>query len=325
MVACVSTCRGGFLLSGNLSPSCMGGKAFKSGAQEPEPDTDEDGAVLRPMTAAQIQAAAQGMILAGRPLQPPRLHRTDWKVGQRFTSAQDPDRTLEPWRPPRFLKNKDPVLQREKVQVEELELLHLPAYRRKDAMARIVRNVLDEEDCAELIAHVNRKGFTPALLNVGGGDQELDPMARDGHRVIVDSPDLTHWLFEVLRPHLPEQFGNDSLLNLNERCRFLCYTPGQYFAPHHDGCFVRPPNHMQAGAKSRVTVQLYLHDVDASAGGATNFLTNRDEVALRTQPAAGSALLFTQDLYHEGDLLQSGLKYTLRTEAMYGKMKAEAA
>ena len=28
--------------------------------------------------------------------------------------------------------------------------------------------------------------------------------------------------------------------------------------------------------------------------------------------------MFTQDLYHEGSLLSSGIKYTVRTEAMYG-------
>lgn len=38
------------------------------------------------------------------------------------------------------------------------------------------------------------QGFTPALLNIGRGEQKLLPSIRDGHRVIVDSPELSAWL-----------------------------------------------------------------------------------------------------------------------------------
>ena len=55
-------------------------------------------------------------------------------------------------------------------------------------------------------SQVNTKGFTPALLNIGGGRQEFCPRVRDGHRVIVDSASLAGWLLDVLRPYLPEQF-----------------------------------------------------------------------------------------------------------------------
>ena len=30
------------------------------------------------------------------------------------------------------------------------------------------------------------------------------------------------------------------IVELNERCRFLCYTPGQHFSAHKDGCYIRP-------------------------------------------------------------------------------------
>jgi hypothetical protein len=64
---------------------------------------------------------------------------------------------------------------------------------------------------------VNDKGFTPALLNIGGGAQQWIPEARDGHRVVVDWPELTDWLFEVVRPALPEHLRDDDLVELNER------------------------------------------------------------------------------------------------------------
>merc|ERR1719384_1659431 len=147
--------------------------------------------------------------------------------------------------------------------------------------------------------------------------QQLRPQVRDGHRVVVDSPELAAWLLEALRPHLPSRRGDLHLVGLNERLRFLCYTPGQVFAEHVDGCYVRPPGHPQAGDTSLITVQLYLHDVPRANGGATTFAPGRfGEIA--QQPEAGSVLLFTQDLPHEGSLVKSGLKYTVRTEVMYG-------
>ena len=48
-------------------------------------------------------------------------------------------------------------------------------------------------------------GFTPALLNVGSGRQMLEKRCRDGHRCVVDSPELTRYLFEILKPHLPSK------------------------------------------------------------------------------------------------------------------------
>jgi predicted 2-oxoglutarate/Fe(II)-dependent dioxygenase YbiX len=209
---------------------------------------------------------------------------------------------------------KDPNAQAEQTEMEELQVPRAVPNKR---FARVVRHVLDEQDCAALLADVNAKGFTPALVNVGMGTQQLMPELRDGHRVIVDCPELAAWLLEVLRPYLPEELPNGfRLVGLNERCRFLCYTPGQAFEEHCDGCYRRPKGHPQEGDRSMVTVQLYLHDVPHSHGGATTFFPGMD-CAVMHQPEAGSVLLFSQDLPHEGSLVREGLKYTLRTEAMY--------
>lgn len=247
-------------------------------------------------------------------LEAPRFHRTDWKVGQRFSGAQhDPDRTREPWEPPAFVQEDDPLAQRAGTESEELSIAGTGGA----SFARVLRRVLSEAQCASLLARVNSKGFTPALLNIGSDLQELQPGLRDGHRVIVDSPELASWLLEVLRPHLPEELpGGAHLVGLNERMRVLCYTPGQSFEAHYDGRYTRPRGHPGAFDHSRVTVQLYLNDVPAGFGGATTFSPGCSH-QVECQPEAGSALLFTQDLEHEGSLLREGIKYTLRTEAMY--------
>mmetsp|Transcript_11577 Transcript_11577/g.23979 ORF Transcript_11577/g.23979 Transcript_11577/m.23979 type:complete len:281 (+) Transcript_11577:30-872(+) len=275
--------------------------------------------VQHPCSEEHLQELARGLSLAGMPLEPPRILETGWREGQRFRPEDDPDRTLEPWEPPASLLLKDPVAQRAKTSATDLAIQGTWGAE-STSFARIVRGVLDEEDCAALVACINRKGFTPALLNVGGGEQMFSPGDRDGHRVISDSPALTEWLLEALRPHLPEQHRGGRLVDLNDRCRFLCYTPGQYFVSHYDGRYTRPRGHKNAGDYSLVTLQLYLHDVPASNGGATTFIDRREQPILECQPGAGDVLIFTQDLYHEGSLLAAGLKYTVRTEAMYRRI-----
>merc|ERR1712083_512461 len=96
--------------------------------------------------------------------------------------------------------------------------------------------------------------------------------------------------------------------------------PGQYFAPHCDGRYARPGTHPHAGDCSQITIQLYLHDVPVKNGGATTFLDYTQSKRKPYQPSTGSALIFSQNLFHEGSRLLRGFKYTMRTEAMYQKM-----
>lgn len=276
-----------------------------------------------------VMRAMAGVTMAGSALEKPRMVKTYWEKGQSFTAEEDPDRmnclfkskTGEDmrWSPPAFVGSVDPVARGLSTTVTELALpgQNVPM----GAFARVVHGVFTPEECAELISSVNDKGFTPALLNVGGGMQRYEPEFRRGHRAIVDSAALTKWMFEVLRPHLDGTLPDGAeLVDLNERCRVLCYTPGQFFAEHYDGCYTRSPHidPVRGGDCSRVTLQVYLHDVPPSNGGATTFLDSVGNAApVPYQPACGSVLMFTQDLLHEGSLVSRGIKYTMRTEAMY--------
>ena len=286
----------------------------------PKPESVNPKPAAEPHAAAELPCPAAPQYLAGAELRPPRIHPVSWKDGQVFSESDDPDRVgplTERWVAPSFVQ-KTPALQMPKTRVEELDVSGVIGAR-TDSFARRVYGVLEPAECAELLERVNEKGFTPALLNIGRGFQELSSGVRDGQRVIVDSPEFTAYVFEFLRPHLPQTLRGSSLVELNERCRFLCYTPGQHFEPHCDGRFTRQSPHPNAGDSSRVTVQLYLHDVPAAHGGATTFMRSGggDSEGLVCQPVVGSALLFTQELLHEGSLVTAGLKYTLRTEAMY--------
>jgi hypothetical protein len=96
------------------------------------------------------------------------------------------------------------------------------------------------------------------------------------------------------------------LLGFNERWRYYRYGPGERFAPHSDGSFVRSENE-----RSHLTFMLYLND--DFLGGETKFYFPY----LAVQPARGQALVFVHWKLHEGAEILRGQKYVLRTDVMY--------
>ena len=282
-----------------------------------------------------IRATASAQ-LDGKLLQAPHICAVSWKAFQTFTADDDPDRTRKyVWKAPSFLEVVDPKYRSLRTTVERLDVSQVKGYQEGFSFASLVRGVMDEAECAELLQSVNTKGFTPALVNLGDGRQRLLPKIRDGLRMVHDSPLLTRWLSEVLRMHLPPSMdavsspfrqlcsGRVSFSRINERCRFLCYTPGQKFKRHSDGGEVWPREARTGAATlqelTMVTLQLYLHDVPPEHGGATSFIIEKQdsEEKMLCQPCAGSVLLFTQDLLHEGSQMEQGFKYTMRSDVFY--------
>lgn len=79
------------------------------------------------------------------------------------------------------------------------------------------------------------------------------------------------------------------------------------------------------------TVHLYLNDSVAEAGegnaelvgGATSFLSSNDQRKVDVDPKAGRVLIFQHSgLNHSGDRVTKGVKYTMRTEIMYEKVRS---
>jgi hypothetical protein len=74
-----------------------------------------------------------------------------------------------------------------------------------------------------------------------------------------------------------------------------------------------------------MTVNMYLNTVLLEHGGATRILSpsvtgsidGRHEVLGKVQPVQGSAAVFRDSLYHDGEALGEGVKYLLRTDIMF--------
>ena len=80
---------------------------------------------------------------------------------------------------------------------------------------------------------------------------------------------------------------------------------------------------METWEESKLTFMIYLND--GMAGGETRFFMDIEQAFqqppcpyLSVQPKAGMALVFLHSIWHEGAVVQSGQKYVLRTDILYG-------
>ena len=66
-----------------------------------------------------------------------------------------------------------------------------------------------------------------------------------------------------------------------------------------------------------MTINIYLASIPSSSAGATRFLSPTQDVLAAVQPVLGQALLFRDDVWHDGEEVKQGVKYLLRTDVMY--------
>jgi predicted 2-oxoglutarate/Fe(II)-dependent dioxygenase YbiX len=203
--------------------------------------------------------------------------------------------------------------------IERIDLA-LPDFAANSRVAFVLRNVLTAAECQALIDLSEAQTYTPALVNVGFGREVALPDVRNNDRYIRDDVDMAGVLFERIRTFLPTTFRDCTLVELNERLRFLRYDPGQKFEPHMDGSYMRMHG-PRRGDRSLITVQVYLNQ--GFDGGETTFLShNSDTPSVPYVPEAGSVLIFEHRLLHEGSQVRGGRKYTIRTDVMYSRSGA---
>jgi prolyl 4-hydroxylase len=172
-----------------------------------------------------------------------------------------------------------------------------------------IRDVLTADECQQMIAFAEQRGFDAATINAFGV-QRLDKDTRNNDRVIDDDFELAKRLWSRVKKFMPRMLSGRPARGLNERFRYYRYTPGQRFAWHFDGSFARPN-----GDVSLLTFMIYLNE--GYEGGETQF----ESVSVAGK--LGMALVFEHELLHEGAEVTGGIKYVLRSDVMYGPWAKE--
>jgi prolyl 4-hydroxylase len=171
-----------------------------------------------------------------------------------------------------------------------------------------IEEALSSELCDQLVQRIEAHSPAIAPISVAGG-AVLNTSVRNNDRVMFDDAALAADLFTRTKAALPPSFDGGTLVGYNERFRGYRYRKGQRFAPHFDGAFYRPGTEGREG--SQITVLFYLND--GFEGGETKFLDYEVVIV----PKRGSVLFFEHPILHEGCAVTAGVKYVLRTDAMY--------
>jgi len=195
----------------------------------------------------------------------------------------------------------------------------------KGKLAFVLSGVLDVDYCNHLIRMTEDKQYTPAVINTGS-EHVIDTSIRNNSRYMTHDSDITNYIFDKIKEFIPVTFNGRKLVGIYDKMRYLKYRPGEYFKPHYDGI-----TELDHGRVSMLTVQLYLND--NFTGGTTRFLSDNFDTIVDTTidttidttgeqfvdviPQTGSVLIFEHEILHEGCILLSGTKYTVRMDILY--------
>ena len=175
-----------------------------------------------------------------------------------------------------------------------------------------ISDVLTADECRQLIAQAEERGFKIATINAFGGAR-VDPEARNNDRNMHEDVELTSQIWARVQQFIPPMLDGLPVVGLNELIRYYRYKPGQRFCWHLDGSYKRAN-----GEASHLTVMIYLNE--GYRGGKTHF------EPLSVTGKQGMALVFEHDFLHEGAKVTRGVKYVLRSDVMYGPwLKTRAA
>lgn len=165
------------------------------------------------------------------------------------------------------------------------------------AFIAVVDDLFSPEECARFIQ----------LLSTGEQVQVDSGMAKYLRVTLLDRM-LAADVFQKLQHVIPPEFN---VVSANEVFRFSTYEEGGEFKMHMDGI-----NQDASGARSVITVNVFLNGSDSFNGGSTDFFHQDKSFRLSVTPAAGRAAVFDSQQFHCGCPVTGGQKYLMRTDLM---------
>ena len=187
--------------------------------------------------------------------------------------------------------------------------------------------------------------------NTKGREDENAKRFRDADTIEVKSPTLATMLWSRIK-HAVENWeicigdneeddprwerelpGIWKATGVNDDFLFAKYPSGGHFAPHTDGRTIHDFNY-----RSFYSIIIYLNSVPLEEGAGTNFYpeeavnslfldsssqwtSDKSKVSHEIEARAGNALIFSQELVHEGvPPRECNLKYIIRTDVMFSRV-----
>jgi len=187
----------------------------------------------------------------------------------------------------------------------------------------LIRQLFTQQECQTLLSESVKESFQKAITN-------YPTSYRNNDRLVIDDNQLAKQLFDKVKSYLPSivttqsdnvtESGVWKLQELNSRIRYCRYSAGQYFNRHLDGVCYRSRE-----LQSKLTFMVYLNGAEDFTGGRTLFYEskNSQEIWMAYTPRQGDLIVFDHNLWHEGEVLQSGEKFVLRSDIFYQRVEDE--
>ncbi|EQC29107.1 hypothetical protein SDRG_13138 [Saprolegnia diclina VS20] len=198
-----------------------------------------------------------------------------------------------------------------------------------DGSIQSLTNLLTKAECQDAIAFSKKLGYV-RVTQAANSEYAF----RDNDRLLFQSTDLAGQLWARLAPLLADSsFDMTNAVGCNPAMRFYRYKTGQAFGCHVDESILHPVT----GYRSAYTLLIYLNDEKDSdlVGGHTLFYTSTTSQTKKKRkgkptdgptpvldvgPDTGKALLHGHGehcLEHEGQRVERGEKYVLRSDIMF--------
>jgi len=185
----------------------------------------------------------------------------------------------------------------------------------------ILENVLTRRECQRIIQETESIGYGSL------GEGKTGMAYRSNRRIQFDDSEgsLGEELWRRISQYIPQievlpEDGTFEYYLMNSRYRFAKYFKGEGFALHVD-----KPTVYEKEICSIYTVNIYLNDLKPEQGGKTRFYTKMmgGNIVASVGGSAGTVAIFKQALggvftpVHDGEKVNSGLKYLMRTDIIY--------
>ncbi len=186
--------------------------------------------------------------------------------------------------------------------------------------ARIINNSVPGKLCEETINMIIRDfEFFPCYYN-----NELNLKYRDSSEVKITDKNITNKFWEHIKKYVPTKCDGEKLIGPHYSSVYLIrYCEEQFFKKHCD-IYSKDSN----GNVSKITVIIYLNDVENIFGGQTTFYSKldkniifaseyKDKSLFNIIPRIGKLVLFTHSVIYEEKVVKIGYKYCIKFNILY--------